>query len=146
MMQFLPKLIIPLMQSNKNTNMMVTLERCSNKTSLHLFPHRDTNLTTRYEPKYLCENSRNQLRNCSTLSECMVKAVTLKRVRRATSRDHSPPTTTAPPQLAQLSLVPGFSLRGGEKEENGFLESYLRDQFLSHLIWSTNRTGIIWMP
>lgn len=44
-----------------------------NRKSDPSFLHRDANLTTVYGPKYLCENSTNQLRNCNAPGECKAK-------------------------------------------------------------------------
>ena len=117
------------------------------------FTHRNTDLTVTHRPKCLYENSRIQLRSCSVPSENKSEN---SRIETGKNSNFTLPTLDASP--SQHSSMPGdnvpaqdYYLMGKAKSGaclkcSGFLESCLRNWFLSHLTWKTDQTSIVCMP
>lgn len=113
-----------------------------------LFPDRDTNLTSIYGPKSFYESSRNQLR-CSTPSTAKPRMATLKRINKTIA--FYPLQTFLQADRAQqdqekMSNLLFPSWEGKERMEHrpnilvfgGCRGGCPRDQFLSHVITSTD--------
>lgn len=110
-----------------------------------LFPHRNTNLKTIYEPKYSYEISRIQLRSYSTQGEYKTEKSYIKTGEKS---NFTLPMSVPPP--GPQSSVPEDSILFcyfflGEKEKSGmciqcssFSESCPRDQYLSCLTWGAD--------
>jgi len=117
------------------------------------FYHRNTTLTMIYRPKYLYEVSRIQLRSCSTSREYKLKTAALKWVR----REISLPQVRASPKLhrsvpgkntpaSDSSLGTGKERSGACIQHSNSLEGCLKDWYLLCLLYSTDRTTIVWLP
>ena len=121
------------------------------------FSHRDTELTITYRPEYFCKNSGDQLRSYSTQANKKTKTEFQQKSKENMQCVVCPSVSL--PYLTQQGLTGKnlFTLEilllDGNNRADQVIQCYgqsrgcLRDQFLSCLTQSTDRTGgLVWKP